>query len=154
MSNPSKSKGTAAETAIVRWLRNNGYPTAERRALSGNQDKGDILAGPGLVIEVKNRRGGAGYGQPGPSELGTWMAQAAADKANARADLCPLIVKRVGTTDVGKWWLYLTAGEVAFLLDSGLDVTLPRPSAPLCMSVADGFALLRVAGYGDEREAA
>lgn len=147
MSNPSKDKGTAAETAVVRWLRNNGYPTAERRALTGNQDQGDILAGPGLIFEVKSRKGGAGYGQPGPAELSAWMGQAAAEKHHARADLCPLIVKRVGTSDVGRWFAYVTSAEMAFLLDSGLDVRIGV--APVCMAVADLVVILRTVGFGD-----
>jgi hypothetical protein len=50
----SKAKGTAAETAVVRFLQANGYPHAERRALAGALDRGDIAGIPGLVIEVKN----------------------------------------------------------------------------------------------------
>ncbi len=38
----SKQKGTAAETAVVKYLKANGFPKAERRALQGNLDKGDI----------------------------------------------------------------------------------------------------------------
>lgn len=152
MSNPSKRKGTAAETAVTRWLRANGYPHAERRALSGNQDKGDILASPGLIIEVKNRQGGAGHGQPGPAELSAWMRQAATERRNARADLCPLVVKRVGTTDVGRWFTYMTAAEFAYLLDSGLDVRVG--DAPVCMALADLVAILRAVGYGDALEVA
>lgn len=51
----SKAKGTKWETAIVRWLADNGFPHAERRTLSGIHDKGDINAAPGLVIEAKNQ---------------------------------------------------------------------------------------------------
>ena len=50
----SKAKGTAAETAVVRFLQANGYPHAERRALAGAQDRGDVAGIPGLVIEVKD----------------------------------------------------------------------------------------------------
>jgi len=50
----SKAKGTAAETAVVRFLQANGYPHCERRALAGAQDRGDVAGIPGLVIEVKD----------------------------------------------------------------------------------------------------
>ena len=56
MANPSKAKGTAWETAVVDYLRANGHPHAERRALSGNTDRGDIAGVPGVVIECKNAK--------------------------------------------------------------------------------------------------
>ena len=49
-----RAKGTAWESALVKWLRANGFPHAERRALHGAHDKGDITGIPGLVIEAKH----------------------------------------------------------------------------------------------------
>ena len=55
MSNPSKARGTKAESDVVAYLRRNGFPTAERRALAGGQDKGDVwIPGLPLMIEVKD----------------------------------------------------------------------------------------------------
>lgn len=54
MANPSKQKGTAWESAVTRWLRLNGYRSAERRALTGTKDRGDIAGVRGLVISCKN----------------------------------------------------------------------------------------------------
>jgi hypothetical protein len=54
MVNPSKDKGTKAETAVVRYLKSVGYPNVERRALSGKYDRGDISGIPGVVISVKD----------------------------------------------------------------------------------------------------
>jgi hypothetical protein len=56
MANPSKAKGTAWESKIVAALQRAGWPYAERRTLSGAQDKGDIAGIPGWVIEAKNCR--------------------------------------------------------------------------------------------------
>ncbi len=39
MSNPSKAKGTAAETAVVRYARAHGFPHADRLTLSGRYDR-------------------------------------------------------------------------------------------------------------------
>jgi len=47
----ARAKGTAWETAIVGYLRGRGAPHAERRALNGSNDRGDIAGIPGLVIE-------------------------------------------------------------------------------------------------------
>ena len=55
MSNPSKIKGTKAEGQAVLFLRR-WWPRAERRALSGAQDKGDVSGTSPFVIEVKNHR--------------------------------------------------------------------------------------------------
>jgi Holliday junction resolvase len=48
----SKDKGTAAEREVVRYLQT-WWPAAERRALSGNKDKGDVAGIPGVCIEIK-----------------------------------------------------------------------------------------------------
>ena len=45
--------GTAAESAVVKVLREHGFPHAERRALHGSIDLGDITGTPGLAWEVK-----------------------------------------------------------------------------------------------------
>lgn len=48
----SRAKGTLWESTVVAYLREHGYPWAERRALAGAYDKGDILL-PGMMIECK-----------------------------------------------------------------------------------------------------
>lgn len=53
MANPSKQKGSAAEKAVVEYLKAHGYPMAERRVMGGTQDRGDIAGVPRTVIEVK-----------------------------------------------------------------------------------------------------
>lgn len=55
MVNPSKARGTAFESAVVAYLNEHGFPHAERRALAGAQDRGDI-AGTGLMWECKNEK--------------------------------------------------------------------------------------------------
>ena len=54
MTNRSKDTGTNAETAVATYLRSTGYfPNAERRALAGAYDRGDLTGIGDLVIEVK-----------------------------------------------------------------------------------------------------
>src|SRR5690606_4660297 len=48
-----RDTGTRAETAVVRYRRDHGWPHAERRALRGNQDAGDITGTPGVCWSVK-----------------------------------------------------------------------------------------------------
>jgi hypothetical protein len=65
----SKAKGTAAETAVVRAYIAAGAVYAERRALSGVLDRGDVAGVPGIVTEVKNvsRDGLPGWASSGTS---------------------------------------------------------------------------------------
>ena len=148
MVNKPRQRGTAAETAVVRWLRHNGFPGAERIALHGRADQGDVRLTVGCVAEVKSVRA-AGTGQPGAALLADWLAQAAAERDNAHADLCPLIVKRAGTGDPARWWAYCTQAEFITLLDLPAE-RAPQPAAWVCMTLASLAALLRAAGYGEE----
>jgi hypothetical protein len=94
----AKAKGTAAETAVVKWLRHTlNNPTIERRALQGNRDTGDIAGLPGIVIEVKNH---ARHDLPG------WQSELQTEVDNASAQLGLLVIKKRGTTNPGDWyWL-------------------------------------------------
>ena len=105
----SKQKGTLAETAFVNFLKVNGFPGAERRALAGELDKGDITGTPALTFEVKNHKS---YSIP------AWLKESQAEKVNAGADYCPLIVKPVGigVSSVNNWWAILTVEEMIHLL--------------------------------------
>jgi Holliday junction resolvase len=80
----SKKKGTAAEREVVNYLKK-WWPAAERRALSGNKDKGDVAGIPGVVVEVK---------AASRLELAKWQRETLAERRNAAADLCVLVVKR------------------------------------------------------------
>ena len=105
----AKQKGTAAETAVVRWLNSNGFPTAERRALTGQLDQGDVTGIPGVVVEVKNHKS---------YKIPEWLKETLAEKENAKADIGLLVIKPngVGDTRVGEWWVVLTLSEAAAIL--------------------------------------
>jgi hypothetical protein len=53
MVNRPKRLGTSWETDVVRYLQAHGAPLAERRALAGSADRGDV-AGTEYVWECKN----------------------------------------------------------------------------------------------------
>jgi predicted lipoprotein len=84
MVNRSKQKGTAWETRIVRYLVENGFPYAERRALSGKDDRGDINI-PGIVIEAKNQK---------QISLATWIDEMVKEKANAGVNIGVVVFPR------------------------------------------------------------
>lgn len=92
----SRAKGTAAETAVVRWLREHGFPFAERRALHGRDDRGDIAGIAGVALEVKNCA---------RMELAAWMDEAKAEGSNADAPIFAVVHKRRGKGDPGDWFV-------------------------------------------------
>ena len=92
--------GTAVETAAVTWLRDNGCLDAERLALAGKDDKGDIRIWrePELVIaECKRAQLGV--------KLGPWMREVEVEVRNAGAAFGLLIAKQRGAGDrsVARW---------------------------------------------------
>ncbi len=89
MSNPAKAKGTFWETRIVEWLNHIGFIHAERRALQGANDKGDIAGLPGVVIEAKNHK---------TILLSSWMKELQVEVDNANAHLGLLCIKKKGST--------------------------------------------------------
>ena len=109
----SKQKGTAAETAVVRYLKAaNGFPKAERRALQGSLDKGDISGVDDVVFEVKDHK---------KMELSGWVKELVVEVDNANAVTGAVIHKKRGTLDVGEW--YATMPVYMFLsLIRELDV--------------------------------
>jgi hypothetical protein len=107
MVNRSKAKGTAAETAIARYLQANGFPYAERRTLNGTHDRGDIAGIPSVVIEVKNCA---------KTELGSWIAEAERERDNDGASLGVVWHKRRGKTDPADWFVTMSGAQFAALL--------------------------------------
>lgn len=85
MVNKSKAKGTAAETAFVKYLRDEwNLPFVERRALSGTGDRGDIAGIPGVVLEIKDAE---------KKKMPEWQSQTLAEMSNDGAYICALIIK-------------------------------------------------------------
>jgi hypothetical protein len=116
--NRSGEKGTAAEVAVVRCLRECGWPAAERRRLAGRQDRGDIAGIPGVVIEVKNCRA---------MDLAGWVTEAQREALGPvyapgglvpQAELAIVWHKRPGKGDPLDWYWTMDARTGLVLLDS------------------------------------
>ena len=93
MANPSKQKGTRAETKVVRFLNDHGIEAA-RKALSGSLDKGDIEMtmpdGTKRILEVK---AGKQTSNPNRAQLEEWLHQARVEEFNSGV-LCALCIVR------------------------------------------------------------
>lgn len=103
----AKQKGTAAETAVVRWLKDNGFPHAERRALHGTADKGDITGCGPIVFEVKNHA---------KMDLAGWIKELETEMINANVDTGAVIAKKRGTTNPGEFYAIMPLRVLAGLL--------------------------------------
>lgn len=108
MANTSKRKGTAAETAVVNYIRGCGWNSAERRALSGSADKGDV-AGVPVVIEVKNCA---------QMQLSQWLREADRESENAGTDIGVVWHKKKGTTNPGDWYVTMSGESFMLLLEA------------------------------------
>ena len=103
----NKAKGTAFETLIVRYLQEHGFPHAERRALAGTNDLGDITGTLGVVWECKNHK---------TLSFSEWLVEAETERANANADLGVVIAKRRGKGDAAEQYAVMTVAALVELL--------------------------------------
>lgn len=93
MANPSKQKGTRAETNVVRFLNNHGVEAA-RKALAGSFDKGDIeLTLPSGVKRTLEVKAGKQTNNPSRTQLEEWLRQARVEEQNS-GTLCALCIVR------------------------------------------------------------
>ena len=104
----AKAKGTKWESAIVAHLRANGFPHSERRTLSGSDDKGDINAAPGLVIEAKNQA---------RHSWAEWLDEALAEARNVGPGTVGIVwAHRRGKADAGDGYVVMDGATATRLL--------------------------------------
>jgi hypothetical protein len=102
-----RQRGTAWESEIVRSLQAEGFPYAERRALSGARDKGDLTGLPGVVVEAKNES---------RTDLSGWLNEAHTERDNAGADVGAVWFKRRGKASAGDAYVLMDGATFARLL--------------------------------------
>jgi hypothetical protein len=162
MVNRPKQIGTTAETATVRYVNLNGFPGAERLALKGNLDEGDLSFCPGVIGEVK---GGKAAESASDMQATKWLVETEIERGNRGADVAVLIRKRKGkgAASAGLWWAYLPGWAFYYLAECAhLDIT-PGTGPPnaghyyhhawdtlpaVRITLAEACELLRNAGYG------
>lgn len=103
----ARDRGTRWETLIVEYLRESGALHAERRALQGALDRGDIAGIPGVVIEAKNAKA---------ITLGPWLNEALAEKANDHADVGVVWHHRRGKGSPRDAYVTMTGSDFVWLL--------------------------------------
>jgi len=107
-----RAKGTVAETAVVNYLKANGFPDADRAPLRGVLDKGDVTGVRNVVIEIKNQKT---YSIP------AWLRELETEITNASVEHGFLVVKPngIGVSRVGDWWAILPLHRIVALLHKG-----------------------------------
>lgn len=105
----SRAKGTAWESAIVAYLHQRGWPHAERRALAGALDKGDITGVPGCVIEAKNCK---------QINLAQFLDEANVERDNAGAVVGAAWVKRRGKSSAADGYVVMDGATFTYLLNA------------------------------------
>lgn len=106
----SRQKGTRYESLVVEHLHAQGFPHAERRALAGAADKGDVTGTPGLAWECKATK---------QLELAGFLAEAEVARVNSGAVHGVVVWKR-RMKSVGESAVILTLdGYLALLREAG-----------------------------------
>lgn len=103
----NRGKGTAFETLIVRYLQSKGWVHAERRALHGTADKGDITGTGPLVWECKNHK---------TLDISGWLKETETERQNAKAQHGILVVKRRSYGDPGDQYAIMRLDDLVHLL--------------------------------------
>lgn len=105
--NRSKAKGTSWESECAAYLRANGVPWAERRALGGALDKGDLAGVPEVAFECKAEQS---------IDLPGYLREAEAERANSGARIGVVWIKRRGKTAAEHGYIVMTPEALMALL--------------------------------------
>lgn len=104
MGNPNGAKGAETERLVAQYLREQGFPEAQRYLREGRRfDMGDIDGVPHTTIQVKY------VARPALQE---WVLATLTQRKNAGNPLCLLVVRR-RNQPVRKWDAYLPTSPVA-----------------------------------------
>ena len=109
MTNKPKKRGTAWESKIVAYLKERGWPHAERRTLSGAKDQGDISGVVGVCIEAKDQA---------RHSLAEWLDEANVERDHASADLGVVWAHRRGKSSPRDGYVVMDGDTFTWLLKS------------------------------------
>lgn len=92
MTNRSKQKGTRAETKVVNYLVSRGIP-AERRALHGCKDEGDIIVQADKMTLILEIKAGQQTSSPNRTQITEWMEQTKVESKNSGYPAALVVVR-------------------------------------------------------------
>jgi hypothetical protein len=108
-----KSLGTSHEVAVRDWLREHGWPYADRKVQAGALDEGDLRLSERVpfVVEAKTAKSTTDR-----ASLGTFVKELEAEVKNAGSESGSVIFKKKGTTDVGQYYAIMPVWMLNVLL--------------------------------------
>lgn len=143
----NNSKGKERERRVVNYLRESGFPGAERTIRTGYRnsgrefcDRGDIDGTPGIGWQIKAVAEREWYRVP------QFMADAEKQADAAGADLGILVIVRTGHASPGEWWAHVWFDDLVTLVSAGASGR--HLHVPVRLELRHLVPLLRVAGYG------
>jgi hypothetical protein len=107
----SKQKGTAFETLVLGAFRE-AYPYAERRAMNGKLDKGDLNL-PGEDLYIVECKAVTRFNLP------EWKREAEQEAANAGVRVGVVVHKRRGNANPWDQWVTMTVFDLLYLVSDG-----------------------------------
>lgn len=110
MSNPSGQKGTKGETDRVRYMQSRGWKYATRIPKKGNRDCGDMILDQAVPVMIESKETKSFT----PSVFNDEMT---VQVENAAAEFGFVIVKRRGTTDVGRYYALTDVSNMMNLIE-------------------------------------
>lgn len=145
----NRRKGAKSERDLARFLREQGWPDAERKADNGwkthdreSADHGDIRGTPRLVWQLKYVTGMS------DREIADAMHDAETQATAAGADYGIMVQRRTGKADPAEWWAWLPATDIHALMSRGTNESVPPlHNVPVRVTVRGIAHLLRYAGY-------
>lgn len=147
MANPSKAKGTAAESAVRDLAAAHGIP-ARRVALAGIYDEGDVHLWDGrCVVEVKAHKD-----HPSWTQVDKWWHEMEAECGRvSNCHIGVLVIKRPGSglAMACDWFAWILASDLAWWMVRGHDIALASkvanltPQQRVMLPLGDLLALLR-----------
>lgn len=147
----SRQQGIRAERAVAAYLREHGWPDAERMVSTGwraggreRADTGDIGGIWPLVVQVKST------GNLSTRDVARTLDDVDVQTIAAGGDYGVLVQRRHGKSDVGEWWAYTRVRELVALVETPDVAARQRDTSDevVRLRLAGLVSLLQVAGYG------
>ncbi len=110
MTNRAGVKGTRGETDRVNYFRSRGWRYATRIPKAGAKDKGDLILDQAVPVMIESKEVKAFT----PS---TFVSEMEAQIKNAESEFGFVVVKKKGTTDVGKYYALTTVDQMMSLVE-------------------------------------
>jgi hypothetical protein len=164
----SQDVGKDTERMVAAYLRGRGLAGVERAVRTGFRsvnravaDAGDLTGIPGVCVQVKSLRTRDPRHKTVDPTAGAersvrkWLAETELQRQASGASVGLLVVRRWGTTDVGRWWCFLCVRDLFGMADgfSAQLLTVPELlAAPVRLELSDVVTMMQAWGWAPAQE--